>query len=305
MGGERSGGGAGVGHGRDRLRERDFLRRREPSVDVIKVVEQDSYRAHEHEFVEIVLVAEGEAEHETVYGVTWLRPGDAIVLLPGDWHAYRACRGFGYYNLILGQEFLHTELAWTREDPLLGRALWHRGGDWRQEGPLCLRVGDELGRCIETLEAMRTLYPRRYAVRARCELTARVLELLGLLAERLPRGKDRLEELRPVHGVVLRGVELFEKRLEEPWTLTGVAEALGVNASYLVRLFRAHTGLAPFQYLRRLRLERAAGLLLAQSLTVTEVMLRVGFSDSAHFARAFKAQFGDSPRAFRKRGGAG
>jgi len=57
------------------------------------------------------------------------------------------------------------------------------------------------------------------------------------------------------------------------------------------------------EYARRLRLEKAAGRLLAEPLAaVTDVALDCGFSTSALFCRLFRARFGMSPTAWREKG---
>jgi AraC family transcriptional regulator len=70
------------------------------------------------------------------------------------------------------------------------------------------------------------------------------------------------------------------------------------------RVFFALTGEAPFAYIHRQRIEKAAGVLAASAAaSVLEVALDHGFSSAATFARAFRARFGMSAREWR-RGGA-
>jgi AraC family transcriptional regulator len=69
------------------------------------------------------------------------------------------------------------------------------------------------------------------------------------------------------------------------------------------RIFAALVGEPPAEYIRRLRLEKAAGLLAADpGATVTEIALACGFSTSALFCRHFKARFGMAPTQWRGRG---
>ncbi len=80
-----------------------------------------------------------------------------------------------------------------------------------------------------------------------------------------------------------------------------MSEQLHLNASYLVRLFKAHTGLSPISYLTRYRVERAATLLLRSERSIADVGNEVGWSDASYFAQRFKAHFGVTPGEYRNR----
>jgi AraC family transcriptional regulator, positive regulator of tynA and feaB len=80
-----------------------------------------------------------------------------------------------------------------------------------------------------------------------------------------------------------------------------IAAANGVSVRQLHRVFSA-TGTTVSQYVRRLRLARcAAELRIVSGSTegITVIAFRWGFNDSAHFSKAFRAEFGQSPRAYR------
>lgn len=61
-------------------------------------------------------------------------------------------------------------------------------------------------------------------------------------------------------------------------------------------------GLTTQQYILQYRLDRAAGLLLQTDKTISEIALEIGLKDLAHFSRAFKEQYGQSPLVFRQHG---
>ena len=80
---------------------------------------------------------------------------------------------------------------------------------------------------------------------------------------------------------------------------------LGVSPAYVSRIFQRELGLSPWAYLTRLRIEHARSLLLAaEHMSIAEIAQRVGFSDPAYFARAFRRHTGKSPVAYRALGGA-
>ncbi len=57
-------------------------------------------------------------------------------------------------------------------------------------------------------------------------------------------------------------------------------------------------GTTPNDYIRKMRMERAAELIVEGGHTVAEISLMVGFNDPAYFNRCFKKQFGTTPAKY-------
>jgi AraC-like DNA-binding protein len=94
--------------------------------------------------------------------------------------------------------------------------------------------------------------------------------------------------------------QTIEERFHEVRTQAGTAALCGVEPSYLCRLYRRFALESPYQHLRRLRLHHALARLQAGA-SVAKVADEAGFSDPAHFSRAFAQVFGLPPS--RVRGG--
>jgi AraC family transcriptional regulator len=88
---------------------------------------------------------------------------------------------------------------------------------------------------------------------------------------------------------------LLRQNLAEPPTLEELGKKIGCSHFYLSRIFSAQTGQTITQYLRQLRMERAAELLRAGGHNVTEASLEVGYSSLSHFSAAFHEAFGCCP----------
>ena len=72
-------------------------------------------------------------------------------------------------------------------------------------------------------------------------------------------------------------------------TLDDIARAAGVSRFHVIRLFRRAYGMTPFQYRRRLRLQRAEELLRA-GLRAVDVAFEVGFADQSHMCAAMRSR---------------
>ncbi len=93
--------------------------------------------------------------------------------------------------------------------------------------------------------------------------------------------------------------------LDENLSLTALAGEAGLSAFHLHRVFSAAAGETPKQFTLRLRLGRAALLLLTSKDSVLNVALSCGFQSHEAFCRAFRRRFGIGPRDYRARGFAG
>ena len=96
-------------------------------------------------------------------------------------------------------------------------------------------------------------------------------------------------------------MRMLETDLARHWTLADLAAGPHLTAGHLVRLFNEATGLPPMAYLARIRAEHAAVLLLHTDEPITSIGRTVGWSDQNYFARRFKAHYGLSATAYRKR----
>jgi transcriptional regulator GlxA family with amidase domain len=74
-----------------------------------------------------------------------------------------------------------------------------------------------------------------------------------------------------------------------------IAATLHITSSHLRHLFKKEVGLAPTQYVKTLRLQKARELFETTFLSIKEVMVAVGFADPSHFVRTYKEQHGETP----------
>lgn len=125
------------------------------------------------------------------------------------------------------------------------------------------------------------------------------LQVLAKLAERA----DRAE--LPVKGGL---APWAEKRVREylhafhasDISLDELAALVGQSKFHFTRMFKQTTGLPPYVYLRRIRVERAQRLLIGTDMPVTEIGAAVGYETPQAFARMFRAETGFSPTQWRR-----
>ncbi|MEV5829819.1 AraC family transcriptional regulator [Spirillospora sp. NPDC052242] len=261
-----------------------------------------SHPIHTHSFVEIAVVTGGKGTHKSLAGSKELQVGDVILLRPGVWHGYEDCRGLDLYNCCFSHELLQRELAWTREDPLLGYLLWTGPNSMQRRGLLTTRLDAQaLKECVIHLDALDRL--RDVPVgRHRGDIIGRLSLFLSHLARAVAADHGNVSAPGgPTHPAVVQAMRLLESRLDHRWTLDELAEELHLAPRYLIRLFKSATGLPPMAYLAQHRVEKAATLLLHTDQPITQIGHAVGWADQNYFARRFKAHYGLTATTYRKR----
>lgn len=256
---------------------------------------------HSHDFLEIAVVIEGRGIHYAFSGDQAIGPGDAFLLRPGAWHGYRGCQQLEVYNCCFSMSVLERELAWLREEPFLNYLFWAGPLSVERRGILAMHLSKEAqATCRSHLSALEQIVQVDGGWH-KADLIGCLLCFLGELARSLGQPACKEGGGQRTHQAVLQGMQLLEEGLAQGWTLTVLAEAVSVDASYLVRLFKAATGLPPMAYLAHLRAERAAALLLHTDYPMMRIAEEVGWSDANYFARRFKAHFGLSATEYRAR----
>lgn len=94
-------------------------------------------------------------------------------------------------------------------------------------------------------------------------------------------------------------IDRINGRLDQPIRLRDLARAAMLSPHHFHRVFQALVGETPADFVKRLRLEKALGMMsLARPPSLTRIALACGFSSSADFSRCFKQKFGIPPSAF-------
>jgi len=227
----------------------------------------------------VFYVTEGEQvefENEAT-GKEVLCAGDIAFLFPGVWHRY-----------------------WRREDVWAHRWV-HFGGAYAdhllREGLISPRqpvLHAGINRAI--LAPFLRLFQRVHSEPRTSQplMAADTMDLLDAIvaqAKRQPRGRSA--------ALARRAAFFLQQHSQDVVDLKELAATLHISYERLREVFKAETGLAPYQYHLRLRIERAKTILRESSLSVREVAFQLNFENPYHFSRIFKEKTGVSPSQWR------
>jgi len=97
-----------------------------------------------------------------------------------------------------------------------------------------------------------------------------------------------------------RITELVHAEIEDELSLDKMAEAAGLSTAHFSTMFRKSTGESPHEFVLRLRVERAKGMLRTADARVLDIAVACGFKTQQHFARVFRRLCGTSPTEYRQ-----
>jgi AraC family transcriptional regulator len=97
-----------------------------------------------------------------------------------------------------------------------------------------------------------------------------------------------------------RSKEMMRASLGSNLSIAAIAAECRLTPSHFGRYFKRSTGVTPYQYLIRLRLEEAKRLMLTTEHSLAEIALACGFGDQSYLTRIFSRNLGTSPAAWRR-----
>jgi YesN/AraC family two-component response regulator len=132
-----------------------------------------------------------------------------------------------------------------------------------------------------------------------------ILEIRENLKSHFSQGHEdesKLNGLNPVDQQFLeKSNKIIEERISDPdFSVNILVRELALNRVQLYRKFSSITGLLPKDYIKQIRLNKAAKLLRERQLTVAEIGYAVGYSAPSNFNFAFKAYYGKTPKEYQE-----
>ena len=208
-----------------------------------------------------------------------------------------ACRNSGethsFITVELSRDYVETQVHSMEDDlhPALRRWLINRGGSAAAVG--VMSPGQEV-----TFQALRQ--PPVPVAAQKLWYKAKTLELLSqVLFQPVPQEEFFCQrQKRVAHERVERTAAILRTHLAEPPDIEALGAQVGCSSFYLSRLFSKEMGMTIPQYVRQIRMERAAELLLGGRHNVTETAMEVGYSSLSHFSKAFCTTIGCCPALF-------
>jgi AraC-like DNA-binding protein len=244
--------------------------------------------------------------------------------LPGDWLERRDCDSFGFELIVAGACEFVTEgkryLLKPNDVFLLHQGEAHTYKALRGETLVKLYVTLNAGNSYQVVRLFGLMgiscLPLTPTAAARFkELHARILQLakertagymdtVSLYAYDLlmllKQAAYRLPTMSHYPESLVRALDYVRTHLSESANINDLARVAACSTTQLYRIFTKHLGMAPHEWLEKVKMCNAAFLLRTSSQPVYMIGERVGYQDPYHFSVTFKRVVGQSPSEFRE-----
>lgn len=147
---------------------------------------------------------------------------------------------------------------------------------------------------INRFEAISACYKTDYQIkRSSVLLYSLLLELREFITEESQSIYSLRHKLKPCFKYI-------EENYMNIIELSALSAVCGISGEHLCRLFREYTGMRPFEYIKKLRIQKAKEMIAAfPSLSVSEISKRAGFQSSSYFTLVFRETQGCTPGQYR------
>lgn len=249
---------------------------------------------HSHDFYELYFFIGGAAGYIIENDRYRLMPGDILLISPSNLHQLNISDSSKDYERIV---------LWL--SPRYLSRLSGAGADLRECFGLSSDSRNHLIRNAALSSAVKkellALYsadPNEFAHEIAAEIHIKSA-LLMICRHVLSQSAGNTERFVPEHGsrTVTAALDYINSHLHEEISLDKLAQRLFISKYYLSHIFRKETDTTPYQYIMKKRLILSKRL-IETGLAITEVSARCGFSDYTNFFRAFKREYGITPKQY-------
>lgn len=228
----------------------------------------------------IVYITKGKGVLSSVaHSQKKIEKGDLFFLLPGQWHSYCPMKQVGWdeYWVTFQGEYVKNiiDQIVVPEDPIYSIGIYDK---------LIFRFN-------ELQESARRQQPGFQAV-----LSGILLYMLGLIYS--------INKCHDIGSVPMQKIQeacvLMQENIFNKFTPEDVAKSINMSYSSFRKSFKQYIGIAPHQYLLKLKLNKSKDLLSNTNMSIQDIATKMNFESSDYFSYFFKGKTGVNPLSYRK-----
>ena len=253
---------------------------------------------HTHNFIELLYVLQGTANH-TLDGVsTIISKGDYLIVDYGSQHQYSPLGDtpFRVMNCLFSPQLFDKALSnrFHLQD-ITDSSAFNIQYYFLKDRPNKFVYHDTDGHVRKTLEHMYIEFKNKdmgYKELIRCQLTILLLEMMRSI--KLP-DIDNCE-----NDIVSHITNYTREHFAEKITLESITKRFHYSLPSISLMFKKQTGLTFREFLQQVRIHESCRLLVTTNESIANIVELTGYSDAKSFHAIFKRQTGMTPRQFRK-----
>jgi len=274
------------------------------SIDIIEfdAVNEWGYPRHKHNFFELTFILKGSGQHILNDNIIDYKEGDIFLLTPNDEHEF-----------VVSQPSRFGIIKFT-EQFFIEKANYTCSKQWQKNIETVIfysnTIPDSIISYKEDKDQIFMLYKMiKSEIENKLVFQRNVLiELFGALLIIVSRN------IRTHFNGLLNKVVTEQEKIDailtyirqnvlesEKVRIKTIAEEFFISPNYISIFVKKHLGISIQQYVLNTRLTIAERLLTQTDLSISEVSVKTGFTDSSHFNKVFKKYKRINPSEFRKK----
>lgn len=262
-------------------------------------ISEASVSWHWHDELEVLVVEAGTARVAVSGTDLMVKQGEGFFfntgVLHGIWPAgAEVCRlrsivfhprlVGGSVDSIIWQKYLEPLLS----DPCRPWVYFTNLREWERDASMAIQEAWQA--CASEAEGF------EFVVRERLS------RLIFLLAKNCPTTEKKPSEKALRDGERIKAMlQYIQAHYAEELTLARIARSAAVSENECLRCFRSMIGSTPIQYVKQVRVQKAAELLASTDRKISDIGMACGFQEMSYFAKTFRELKGCTPGAFRRR----
>ena len=264
--------------------------KKDPSIHIFRMSTKKEDPKHTHDFIEIVYVCDGIANH-CVNGVEYeLKRGDLLFINYGATHSFKPNGEVTYIRLVFYPETIEEHVSLQNAFGVLTLTAFQEifnedHGVIAFLGTARTEIEELLNSMLKESEGSQIL--REMALDAYMELL--ILKLIRKVSGEID-GDDIWPDIS----------RYIEENLDQDLSLSALSKKCFYNPSYFSRIFRERYSIPLSEYVMQKRIEKAKDLLLTTDCAINKIALMVGFNNKSFFYKVFYKFYGTTPLQCRK-----
>ena len=240
-------------------------------------------RIHWHEAIELLYFTQGKAVTACNLQEYEVKKGTIVLVNGNELHtAIISQLNSVYYCIQLDPNFFHN---------LIGDKYVHFENIIQDED------------CTKLLDRLITIHFEKTTTRSIVESKKLAYEFFILLTERYTKNildegeyKKQFKKLDTFHHII----DYLDRHYVEDLSIAELSAHFNMSSSYFAHFFKQYAQKSVIEYVNETRILHAKNFLEKEELPISEIALRVGFSDINYFSRKFKAITGMTPTEYKK-----
>lgn len=289
------------------LRQSQFMKDKQIpfTINRCRHHEQNMPTDHSHDFIELVYVVSGQAEHVFEGESYRIQAGDVFIINPGEVHTYRTEPGTSIeiINCLFTPELIHESLLkelgvsqsmdYYYVHPFLNpRERFHHRLN------LMGQASNHVLTLLETMIAEWEQHRPGYLTIIKLQMLQLLILLSRCYADSI--SKEKKSSRSANHTMLVRRITGFlERHFDKKMTIPDLCDLFNLSSRQLNRVFKQETNQTVTERIHEIRIDRAKQYLAESDEKVIHVAQRVGYEDPAFFTQLFRRKVGCSPGQYR------